>query len=110
MSKFYLKRRWLLDRPLSRAMTSGGSLLCGRLSHLSRHFQGWNGLDPLSQLPLGALQIVALLQIEPEVGTVPTQLSEPQRHHRCYRLLFIKNVIERLTRHAEQFGDFGLWS
>jgi hypothetical protein len=43
----------------------------------SRHFECWNGLDLLSELLLGAMQIVPLLQIEPEIGTVSTQLPKP---------------------------------
>jgi hypothetical protein len=72
------------------------------------HFQCGNGVDLLSKLLLGPLQIVALLQIEPQVRTVPAQLPEPQRHHWCYWLLFLKDIIERLTRHAEQLGDLRL--
>src|SRR5262249_23726671 len=75
---------------------------------LSRHFQRGNGFDLLSKLLLGPRQIVALLQIEPQVRTVSAQLPEPQRH--CWRhwLLFVENVIERLTRYAEQLGDLRL--
>ena len=66
------------------------------------------GIDLLSKFLLGPLQIVALLQIEPKVRTVPAQLPEPQCHHWRYRLLFLENVIERLTRDAEQPGDLRL--
>ena len=66
------------------------------------------GRDRIFKLLLGALQIVALLQIEPEVGTVSAQLAEPQCHDRGYRLLLVENVIESLTRHTEQLGDLRL--
>src|SRR5262249_10213527 len=74
----------------------------------SCYFQRGNSVDLLPEFLLGLLQIVALLQIEPQVRTVAAQLSEPQRHHWCHRLLFLKDVIERLTRHAEQLGDLRL--
>src|SRR5580704_411293 len=51
---------------------------------------------------------MALLQIEPEIRTVAAQFPEPQCHDWCHRLLFIENIIERLTRHAEQLCDFRL--
>src|ERR1700716_3029930 len=70
----------------------------------SSHLQCRNGLDLLSKLLLGALKVVPLLQIEPEIGTVSAQLPEPQCHDRRYRLPFLENVVERLPRHAEQFG------
>src|ERR1700686_417713 len=75
----------------------------------SCHLQCRNGLYLFSEFLLGALQIIALLQIEPEIRAVTAQLPEPQCQHCCHRLLFIKNVIERLTRHAEQLCDFRLW-
>src|SRR6266699_6972619 len=71
---------------------------------LSCHFQCRNGLDLRSEFLLGALQIVALLQIEPKVGAVSAQLTEPQSHNWRHWLPFLKNVIERLTRNAEQLG------
>src|SRR3974390_2585916 len=77
-------------------------------SRLSYHLQGRNSVDLLSKRLLGPLQVVALLQIEPQVRTISAQLPEPQRHHRCYWLLFLKDVIERLTRYAEQLGDLRL--
>src|SRR5262249_36063527 len=71
-----------------------------RTKHLC-YFQCGNGSDLLSKLLLGPLQIVSLLQIEPEVRAISAQLPEPQCHHRRHRLLFPKNVIERLARHPE---------
>jgi hypothetical protein len=71
----------------------------------SCHLQCRNGLDLFSEFLLGALQIIALLQIEPEIRPVTAQLPEPQCQHCRHRLLFIKNVIERLTRHAKQLCD-----
>ena len=37
---------------------------------ISRHLQCRNGFDPLPKLRLRALQIIALLQIEPEIGAI----------------------------------------
>jgi len=56
----------------------------------------------------GALQIVALLQIQLEIGTIAAQLPAPQCHDWRLRLFFLQNVIERLTRYAEQLGDLRL--
>ena len=42
------------------------------------------------------MQIVSLLQIEPEIGTVSAQLAEPQRHAGGDRLLFLQG------RHTER--------
>jgi len=46
-------------------------------SSLSGDFQGRNFLDLLSEFLLRPMQIVPLLQIEPEIGTVSAQLPEP---------------------------------
>src|SRR6266700_71660 len=51
-----------------------------RLADGSSHLQCRNGLDLLAKLLLGALKVVPLLQIEPEIGTVSAQLPEPQCH------------------------------
>src|SRR6266481_8867471 len=77
-------------------------------SSLSGDFQCRNFLDRLSEFLLRLVQIVSLLQIEPEIRTISAQLPEPQGHGRGDRLLFRENIIKRLTRHAEQFGDLRL--
>jgi hypothetical protein len=60
--------------------------------------QRGNGVYFLSKLLLGPLQIVALLQIEPQVRTISAQLPEPQSHHRCYRLLLAYSEVARCGR------------
>jgi hypothetical protein len=63
------------------------------LAPFSGPFQGRNGVDLLSELLFGAQQIVALLQIEPQIGTVSAQLPKPQCHGRRDRLPFLEDVI-----------------
>src|SRR5713101_9153002 len=75
---------------------------------LSGDLQRRNFLDRLSEFLLRVMQIVPLLQIEPEIRTISAQLPEPQCHGRGDRLLFRENIIKRLTRHAEQLGDLRL--
>ena len=79
-----------------------------KLGERSRHFQRRYRLDLFTERLLGAMKIVSLLEIEPEIGTVSTQLPQPQSHARSHRLPFLKNVVKRLTRHAEQLGDLSL--
>ena len=64
-----------------------------------------NFLDRLAKFLLRVVQIVPLLQIEPEIRTISTQLSEPQRHARGDRLLFREDIIKRLTRRETSPAD-----
>src|SRR5260221_8649398 len=59
-----------------------------------RERQCWNVLDLLSELQFGLMQIVSLLHIEPETGTISAQLPDTQRHARTNRLLFLQDVIK----------------
>jgi hypothetical protein len=94
-----------LDRPIEKLPDRTNQWMKrSSKSQLSGDFQRRNVLDLVAELPLGLLQIISLLQIEPEIGTVATQLAEPQRHDRRDRLLFPQDVIKRLTRHAEQLA------
>src|SRR5258708_4134185 len=78
-----------------------------RLS-LSGDLQRWNFLDRVCEFLLRMMQIVSLLQVEPEIRTISAQLAEPQRHAGSDRLPFRKDIIKRLARHAEQPGDLRL--
>src|ERR1700737_2733236 len=77
-------------------------------SSLSSDLQRWNVLELLPKLQFRLMQVVALLQTEPEIGTVAAQLTKPQRHAGGDRLLFLPHIVKRLTRNAEQLGDLRL--
>jgi len=65
--------------------------ILAKLSHASTppsgDLQCRKALDLLAKLALGLAQIVPLLQIEPQIGAVSTELPEPQRHAGRDRLL-----------------------
>jgi len=61
--------------------------------------------DRVSELLLRVVQIVPLLQIEPEIRTISAQLPKPQGHARGDRLLFREDIIKRLTRRETSPAD-----
>ncbi len=44
------------------------------------------------------------LQIEPELGPIPAELSETQGHERCYRLSLVQDRVQGLPRNTQQPG------
>src|SRR5579872_5389177 len=74
----------------------------------SRDLQRRNFPDLLAEFLLRLMQVVALLQIEPEIGSVSAQFPESQCHRWRYRLPFFQDIVERLARYAEQLGDLRL--
>lgn len=74
----------------------------------SRSLEGWNLRDFFGHFLLGGLQIVPILEPEPDFVTVAAQLADAQRHLRGDRLAFPKDFVQRLTRNAEQSCNLGL--
>jgi hypothetical protein len=64
----------------------------------SSDLQSWYGLELLPEFLFSTVQIVAPLEIEPQIRAVGTQLFKPKRHRRRYRLPFLKLQRRPSTR------------
>src|SRR5690606_4344278 len=87
--------------PAFTGMTDGGIPATqnskGTIPNSSR-FQPRDRVQRVAQFALGDLEVVALLQVEPDLRAVAAQLAEAQRHRGGDGLLLVQDIVERLAR------------